>query len=214
MAQTIEVCVGKILAEVGPGSKTDISPKVSPGWSLASSISEDWPWRRTESSPETRINMRPSSAPSSTRLWGGSTVTNSPYPARAERASSEKLAVMPEAGRVAWARGSDIRERVKARRVRRSNGRGDVLLRVGLFGWYGFWWRFGLVDGRWWSEGNEFGSFFLEIGGSESCFSLERGGAHVGGEGAWGGVNVGDPSTTADRFRFDGAIEVELELND
>ena len=41
MAQTIEVCVGKILAEVGPGSKTDISPKVSPGWSLASSISED-----------------------------------------------------------------------------------------------------------------------------------------------------------------------------
>ena len=78
--------------------------------------------------------MRPSSAPSSTRLWGGSTETNSPYPARADRASSEKLAVIPEAGRVAWARGSDIERRLKGRREAGSNRRGKVLWLVDHFG--------------------------------------------------------------------------------
>ena len=141
--------------------------------------------------------MRPSSDPSSTRLGGGSTETNSPYPASAERASSEKLAVIPEAGRVAWARGSDIRERVKARKEGRSNGRGDVLLRDGLFRWYGFWWRFGLSGGCRGNKGNELGSILLEIGGGGSCLSLQGGGAHVGWESGGSGVDVCDPGTTA-----------------
>lgn len=71
-----------------------------------------------------------------------------------------------------------------------------------------------MVGGSRWSEGNEFGTFFLEIGGSGSCLSLESGGAHVGRESGGGGVDIGDPGTTANRFRFDGAIEVELELDD
>ena len=122
--------------------------------------------------------------------------------------------MIPEAGRVAWARGSDIRERVKARKEGRSNGRGDVLLRDGLFRWYGFWWRFGLSGGCRGNKGNELGSILLEIGGGGSCLSLQGGGAHVGRESGGGGVDVGDPGTTAHRFRFDGAIEVELELDD
>ena len=64
------------------------------------------------------------------------------------------------------------------------------------------------------NKGNELGSILLEIGGGGSCLSLQGGGAHVGRESGGGGVDVGDPGTTAHRFRFDGAIEVELELDD
>ena len=64
------------------------------------------------------------------------------------------------------------------------------------------------------NKGNEFGSFFLEIGGSGSCLSLERGGAHVRGEGAWGGVDVSNPGAATHRFRFYRAVEIKLELND
>ena len=71
------------------------------------------------------------------------------------------------------------------------------------------------MSGRCWgNKGNEFGSIFLEICWGRGGSSLERGGAHVRGEGAWGGVNVGDPGTAAHRFRFDGAVQVKLKLYD
>jgi hypothetical protein len=44
------------------------------------------------------------------------------------------LAVIPEAGRAAWARGSDIEKRLKGRREAGSNRRGKVLWLVDHFG--------------------------------------------------------------------------------
>ena len=84
----------------------------------------------------------------------------------------------------------------------------------------GSFWRngcrigFGLSGGCRGNKGNEFRSVFLEICWGRGGSPLERGGAHVRREGAWGGVDVGDPGAPAHRFRFDGAVEVKLELND
>ena len=84
----------------------------------------------------------------------------------------------------------------------------------GSFWRNGCWIGFGLSGGCRGNKGNEFGSILLEICWGRGRASLERGRAHVGRESGGGGVDVGDPGTTANGFWFDGAIEVELELND
>ena len=84
----------------------------------------------------------------------------------------------------------------------------------GLFWRNGCWVGFGLSGGCRGNKGDEFGSILLEICWGRGGSALERGGAHVRREGAWGGVEVGDPGAPAHRFRFDRAVEVKLELHD
>ena len=84
----------------------------------------------------------------------------------------------------------------------------------GSFWRNGCWVGFGLSGGCRGNKGNEFRSILLEICWGRGGSSLERGGAHVRRESAWGGVDVSNPGATTHRFRFDGAVEVQLELND
>ena len=106
------------------------------------------------------------------------------------------------------------RRNSKGQKLSGVNSKGKSFVVGGLFWRNGRRVGFGLSGGGRGNKGNEFGAFFLEIGGSGSCLSLERGGAHVRREGAWGGVDVSNPGATTHRFRFYGPVEVKLELND
>ena len=61
--------------------------------------------------------------------------------------------------------------------------------------------------------GDQFRSLLLEVGGFGGGVAKVRL-AKVGGKGGWGGVDLGNPAGTADRFGFDRSVGVELELND